>query len=175
MPQIVCFDPRSKTAPATIVSDSQAPRLAAQLVALLPVDKSKIFRGAADSFAQRFAGDGWHYANNLSERGLHMFMALTQPGKYLFHWVARIEPIDKDVQIDGRLKLVTDGSTGALSGGLRPEIRIDRIPQELDKHGGVTIVGRSSFNTSVEGIMALCLHGVCNNVKVTSLSISAIG
>lgn len=175
MQQIICFDPRKQSIPGTIVEPTQVPRLEAAEVALLPVDRTRIYQGPCDTFTQRFAGeDGWHFNGNRATRGLHVYMRLAETGLYQLHWCARIAPIDEHSLMSGKLKLVTDGSTGALSGGLTPKIRIDEIPNKLDRYGGITIKGVSEYNTSIEGTMSLCLHGIMNNVRIQSLSVSAI-
>lgn len=174
MQHIVCFDPRQKSVPGTIVKDTQVARLNAAGVALLEVNHARIFQSSCDSFAQRFCGsDGWVYNNNQVTRGLHLLLRLSEPDRYALHWVARLEPIEAG-PMSGKLKLISDGSRNQLSGGLQPKVRIDNIPSKTDRYGGLSVSGVSDYNTSIEGIMGLCLHGVMNNVKVLSLSVSAV-
>ena len=175
MPQIICFDPRNKHVPGTIIEDSQAPRLKSQHVGLLPVDRDRVFKSAANSFSQRLLGkDGWLYDLNQTTRGCHLFMDLSVPSGYKVHWLARLEPVKPEGPMSGRMKLITDTARQQLKGGLRPIERIDQIPQQLDKYGGLTVYGLSEFSTTIEGIIAFCLHGVMMNVRVTSISVSAI-
>ena len=176
MPQIVCFDPRKQHVPGTIIEDSQAPRLQSQHVGLLPVNRDRIFRSAANTFSQRHMGsDGWHYDRNQTPRGCHILLDLSVPSGYKLHWLARLEPIVPESTMSGRLKLITDTARQQqLKGGLRPVERVDQISQQLDRYGGLTVYGMSEFTTTIEGIIALCLHGVMVNTRITSLSVSAI-
>lgn len=172
MSQIVCFDPRSIVPCGAIVEDTQAPRLKAQGVALLPVDANRHFSGPAAGHAARYLGEGWRYDRNQPDTGCQLFLAISRETPALY-WCARLHPIEPTNPVSGRFKLIADSSSGQLSGGIRPLERVESLPT-LDKHGGCYIYGKSALAVSIDGVAALALHGIASNVRCVAFAVSAV-
>lgn len=172
MSHIICYDPRRLTPIGQVVEDAEVARLEASRVGVLPVERNRIFAGPnAGHVCRLFGKDGWRYTGNRPERGCHVLLDVTS-GVSKISWFARLEPIAPMQLMSGSFKLIRDTTSNQISGGLRPDTRVDRIPSDAPHAGGLNLYGRCTLSTSIGGVMALSLHGVANNVRCVAFAVS---
>jgi len=171
---IVVHDPDG-TYPAGTLLDGKTGAVAAKhKVVVLPADPNRI-NTAFGGFFYRPWGWGWQFDRMIASRGCPMLVG-TDPAYTWMYWAAACVPIRKGEPMHGQIRLTTDGSAGAISGGLA----LDQLPPKFElieypigaEHHGFIISGRCQMSVSMAGQIGLSLWGVARNVGVLWSAVS---
>jgi hypothetical protein len=170
------FDPRGTILPGTVIENTTAMKIASRGVVTLPVDQSKMFRGAFGSFAHRFYGTGLLYAGMRATRACALRVSVDALVESRIYWVARIVPSNPAKPVSGSFKFAADTSQPGISSGLSnlESNASEIVSRQVDEHGGVTLVGLSSIQPSVEGELGTVLHGIAENSLVVMHAASVL-
>lgn len=122
-----------------------------------------------------FREDSVRFDANRIEHGCPMVL-WAFPGIPVLHWIARVQPPDGAIP-RGTLRLVSNpGQPGAMQGGLSSLANSSHVDLNSlglpDEHGGWTVGGHLGVLAQGEGMLAVRLQGICQNVRVLWSAIS---
>lgn len=144
----------------------------------LPIEETLITRvHALSGFAFSPWGIGAHFNHNQIQHSCPMVLWIV-PGIPVLHWIARVEQMDKrGIPPSGSLRLVSNpGQPGAMQGGLSSLANSSHVDLNSlglpDEHGGWTVGGHLGVLAQGEGMLAVRLQGICQNVRVLWSAIS---
>jgi hypothetical protein len=133
----------------------------------LPVEPRLLGRNGVSGYFRRDWGSGVRYENLVGTRGCPMVI-YAMPDFPRIYWAIRAMPIPGAVESRGTFRLAThSGQYGTITGGLSADgASAEFADQELDKDGGVTILGKAKLNCTMEGYLGLCVYGCAVGIRV---------
>lgn len=133
----------------------------------LPFSSQLASHNSVAGYFRRSWGSGVVFDKMIGRRDCPM-MLYGMPGFPVFHWAARIMPIDGAKETKGIFRCVTNsGQVATMSGGLGSvgqSIEISEIP--IDRFGGWTIRGSNALNCTLEGYLGLSIYAAALGARV---------
>lgn len=172
--RIVVWDPSGKFPIGDIIEGDKAISLLHGHGGLtLPIEPHLLGRNAVSGYFRRDWGRGTPFTNMVGTRGCPMLIYVV-PDFAVLNWAIRVEPIPGAPESRGTFRLTMHtGQVGTISGGLAADgAVVEFADRPIDPHGGVTIVGSSKLNCTMEGYLGLSIYGTAVGVRVLWSAVS---
>jgi hypothetical protein len=176
---VVCWDPHGEFWEGALVDRGMVGALRARGVATLPVEQELILRSAVGGYFRRSWGSGWPIGTPAPRFCCPMILHVAA-GDALrrLNWCARLVPVDgARGPFRGALRLAAhSGQPAAFSGGFGSSedtcAAAERLASDPDEHGGWTVGGGGSMNSSVDGMFGCALYGQIAGLAVAWAAVS---
>ena len=170
---ILVSDPTGLLNDGTILEPNAAQVARSKGASVLPIVPDLLSFNGISGWAKRSFGAGERFETVDNRRRCPIWLYVV-PKFTVITWAARVVPVPREGEPNGRLKLALDsGRPGSLKTGLVMNDAPTLIHTlDPDDRGGWTIGGTGQVNPTSEGFLALGLYGVLRGAAVQWLAVS---